>query len=109
VLSLKKGDQQSRAELLAKMLQAGGEKSYMLKIDSGKTPYFIVMLKANESELEIFKSKTGSELTMINFGKLGFIPLQPVKEMLAGQIGKEYYDPTEKKWTRTVVLSPFVQ
>jgi len=106
-LSKKKGDQQSRAELLGKLLVAAGEKAYIVQHGKGEGLYFLVMVPVTDDEVKQWTESLKSAPTVITVDSLKLMPLQLEKDAAVGSIDAAHYDPAEGKgWTAAVTVAP---
>lgn len=100
----KKGDQQSRIELLGKLLIAAGEKPYMLSHGTDKETYYVILLKMNDKEIGEFESSSGTKPTAIKMAGFSFVPLQLESDLKAGEISSKLYNPENSQWTATTAI-----
>ncbi|MDD5677442.1 MAG: hypothetical protein PHW60_05545 [Kiritimatiellae bacterium] len=101
------GDQQARAELLAKLLVASGERPYLLKHGEGKTTYQLIMVPMKDEELPEWTKTLGSTPLVIPFGPLKLMPLPLEKNLKAGSLEKRLYDPAAGGWSATIAVMRF--
>jgi len=103
----KKGDQQARAELLAKLLAASGERPFMLKHGAGEDLYFIVMLTTTDLEAGRIQKNTGKPVVTVTAGKHTLMALQLEPELAVGELQSTYYEAKRKRWSATISLTRF--
>lgn len=101
-LEEKKGDQQSRAELLGELLNAAGERPFIVTHGSEENVYHVILVGATDEEIRAVKVRTLAVPMAVSVSKLKFIALPLEKDAKAGQIDKRYYDPDKSAWTVTV-------
>lgn len=101
------GDQQSRVELLGKLLSAAGDKPYILRHGTDKESVYMVLLDLSDEEVAQLENKTGQKPTVIRLGKYNMIPMQLEAGNKPGDIDKQYYDIDMKRWTATIALMRF--
>jgi len=100
------GDQQSRAELLGKLLLALDEKPYMLRHGTGRSAYHLVMVELSEDEAGELGARPGKPKP-VRFGKRRMLPLQIEKGLEIGEIQGKLYDPDPGRWTGSIALMRF--
>lgn len=105
-LAAKEGDQQSRAELLGKLLSAAGEKTYILRHGADKTATHLIMASVTNAEASELQRKTRKPPVVVSLGKLTLVPLQLEPELAPGQVQDRLYKPDKGRWTASIALMP---
>jgi hypothetical protein len=104
VLGSKNGDQQSRAELLGRLLIAVGDKPYMLQHGTERECRNLILLRMADDEVAALCAATGKDPVMVKVGSAGFIPLPLEADMAPGQIPQQLYDAGQQRWNGTVAV-----
>lgn len=100
----KKGDHQSRIELLAELLKAVDEDAYIIRHGRDRATVFVVCVEHTPELEEAIKSAAGKAPRILKFGKRSLVPLQVDKTMGVGQIADTLYDPADGRWTSTIAV-----
>lgn len=103
-LGAKKGDHQSRVELLAELLKGIDEKVFMVRHGRDRASTFVVCV-LHTPELEAaLEATTGESPHVLKFGKRTLLPLQLDKSVVVGHISPKLYNPTNHRWTSTIAV-----
>ena len=103
-LSKKSGDQQARAELLGKLLLAGGDKPYLLKHGLDRDANHLVLVPVSEEEAKQWAGPLKAPPTVITMGALKLMPLPLEAGAAIGSIEKRLYD-AANGWTATIAVA----
>ena len=103
----KKGDQQSRAELLGKMLDAIGEKPFLLRHGTARDTYCLILLKYDAALDADLAKATGAKPQPVKVGAGTFLacPLEAKAEV--GGVDAKYYEVAAERWTAGITAMPF--
>ncbi len=101
----KRGDQQSRAELLGLLLKAAGFDAYMVRHGSGRNQRHLVVLRLDETETRALSEAVGTTLSPIVVGPAKVIPLPLDANAALGQVGDSMYNAEQGRWTSSVAIS----
>jgi hypothetical protein len=104
VLGDKKGDQQSRTELLGKLLVAAGDKPFMLRHGSGRQCHHVILVTLSEEELTEAKASTGRQPAVVRVGPRKMVPLQLQSGKPIGDVETRLYDPEKGRWTGSIAV-----
>ena len=103
----KKGDQQSRAELLGKLLLAVDIQPYMLRHGSGRELYFLVLLRLNDAERQALGEAAGAPVNPIKVGGMQLVALPLEPNAAIGAVAAVYHNAETQQWTGSITVSRF--
>jgi hypothetical protein len=106
-LATTRGDQQARAELLGKLLQAAGQNPYMLRHGTGRAGYHLILLKLKQEAREALAQASGAPIPGVRVGGMTFVALPLEKDARAGQVPAQRYNAETGTWTATIAISRF--
>ena len=106
MLGDKKGDQQARAELLATLLAANGEKAYWLKVNHHKATYCLVLLRVRD--VAWLNQLPGGAPKTVKVGSEEFVALALEPGANIGEVPPQLYDAATRRWSSTVVLTRWI-
>ncbi len=101
----KRGDQQSRAELLGLLLKAAGFEPYMVRHGSGRNQHHLVVLRLDEAETRALSEAVGTTLSPIAVGAVQVIPLPLEANSALGKVGDALYNAKQGRWTSSVAIT----
>jgi len=104
VLGAKKGDQQSRTELLGKLLVAAGDKPYILRHGTGRQCSHVILVTLSDEEVAEVKTSTGHAPAVVRVGPRKMVPMQLEAGKPVGEIEKRLYDPEKGRWTGSIAV-----
>jgi len=104
VLGAKKGDQQSRTELLGKLLVVAGDKPYILRHGTGRQCSHVILVTLSDEEVAQVKTSTGHAPAVVRVGPRKMVPLQLEAGKPIGEIEKRLYDPEKGRWTGSIAV-----
>lgn len=103
----KKGDQQSRAELLGKLLLAVDVQPYMLRHGSERDIYYLVLLRLNDADHKALETTVGAPVNRIKVGGIQMVPLPLETNAVIGVVDAKYYNAEKQQWTGSITVSRF--
>ena len=86
------------------MLIAVEQKPYILRHGTGRSEYFLIVLRLDEAATKELAEALGQPLTPIRIGAVSGIvfPLEPDTEI--GTVPSKYYNAETGRWTSSIAL-----
>lgn len=107
MLGAKKGDQQSRTELLGKLLVAAGDKPYILRHGAGRQCHHVILVSLSDEEVAELKADTGQTPSVVRVGPRQMVPVQLEAGSPVGKIEKRLYNPEKGRWSGSIAVMRF--
>ena len=103
----KKGDQQSRAELLGKLLGAAGFQPYMLRHGTGRDTYYLILLRLKDDEGKALDDALGEPAPRVKVGPMQMVALPVEAKAKIGAVEAKYYNAEQQSWTASMAVARF--